>query len=170
MENLRRVALLITILLCAPAMADESPRCIDIGNDKKRLDCYDKLHGFKSKDSITVVTLDKLTSPSSPQTSEVVVTTIDEPVSTAVVAAAQEAYDNVIANSQTLKISRVSKSKSRKTYYFTKSGRVFLKLSDTSSSFREDDIVTLELGFLGSLFMTNQDKVRIKVKEMKKRQ
>ena len=151
MENFCKIALLMTFVLCGPAIADNGRQCVEINDNKKRLDCYDKLHGFKSKETITIVNLDKAPTPAREQASEVVVTAIDEPVNTSVITAAQEAYDNVIANSQTLKISRVSKSKSRKTYYFTTSGRVFLKLSDTNSSFRENDIVTLELGFLGSL-------------------
>jgi predicted P-loop ATPase/GTPase len=89
------------------------------------------------------------------------------PSDTKTLTAAQDAYDKVIANSQTLKIISVSQSRSRKSYYFTDSGRVFLKNTDRRATFKENDSVTLELGFLGSLFMTNQDDVRIKVKEMK---
>ncbi|MDB2621571.1 hypothetical protein N9Y04_06510, partial [Porticoccaceae bacterium] len=87
----------------------------------------------------------------------------------ATISAAQKAYDTIIANSQTLKISNISKSRSGKVYYYTQSGRVFRKNTDRTVTFKRDDSVTLELGFLGSMFMTNQDNVRIKVKEMKVR-
>ncbi len=145
--------------------------CLEINNNKDRLKCYDKALKFVPSSDPKSLDLEIQTIRSVERPSAIVEETTKVqsvvPSDTKTLSAAQEAYDNVIANSQTLKITGVSQSRSRKTYYFTDSGRVFLKNTDRRTTFKEDDSVTLELGFLGSLFMTNQDDVRIKVKEMK---
>ena len=145
--------------------------CLEINNNKDRLKCYDKAFKFVPSSDPKSLDLEIQTIRSVERPSAIVEETTKVqsvvPSDTKTLSAAQEAYDNVIANSQTLKITGVSQSRSRKTYYFTDSGRVFLKNTDRRTTFKEDDSVTLELGFLGSLFMTNQDDVRIKVKEMK---
>ena len=145
--------------------------CLEINNNKDRLKCYDKAFKFVPSSGPKSLDLEIQTIRSVERPSAIVEETTKVqsvvPSDTKTLSAAQEAYDNVIANSQTLKITGVSQSRSRKTYYFTDSGRVFLKNTDRRTTFKEDDSVTLELGFLGSLFMTNQDDVRIKVKEMK---
>jgi uncharacterized ParB-like nuclease family protein len=172
MENYRKLVLLAsTVILTSMANGADVSDCLEINNNKDRLKCYDKAYKFvpssdpKSLDP-EIQTIRSVERPSAIVEETTKVQSV-LPSDTKTLSAAQEAYDNVIANSQTLKITGVSQSRSRKTYYFTDSGRVFLKNTDRRTTFKEDDSVTLELGFLGSLFMTNQDDVRIKVKEMK---
>ena len=172
MENFRKLVLVAsTAILASMAYGADVSDCLEINNNKDRLKCYDKAYNFvPSSDTasldLEIQTIRSVERPSAiveekPKVKAVV------PSDTKTLTAAQDAYDKVIANSQTLKITGVSQSRSRKTYYFTDSGRVFLKNTDRRATFKENDSVTLELGFLGSLFMTNQDDVRIKVKEMK---
>ena len=172
MENYRKLVLLAsTVVLTSMANGADVSDCLEISNNKDRLKCYDKAYNFVPSSNTASLDLEIQTIRSVERPSAIV----EEkpkvnplvPSETKILSAAQDAYDKVIANSQTLKIIGVSQSRSRKTYYFTDSGRVFLKNTDRRSTFKEDDSVTLELGFLGSLFMTNQDDVRIKVKEMK---
>ena len=172
MENYRKLVLLAsTVILTSMANGADVSDCLEINNNKDRLKCYDKAFKFVPSSGPKSLDLEIQTIRSVERPSAIVEETTKVqsvvPSDTKTLSAAQEAYDNVIANSQTLKITGVSQSRSRKTYYFTDSGRVFLKNTDRRTTFKEDDSVTLELGFLGSLFMTNQDDVRIKVKEMK---
>jgi uncharacterized ParB-like nuclease family protein len=172
MENYRKLVLLAsTVILTSMANGADVSDCLEINNNKDRLKCYDKAFKFVPSSGPKSLDLEIQTIRSVERPSAIVEETTKVqsvvPSDTKTLTAAQDAYDNVIANSQTLKITGVSQSRSRKTYYFTDSGRVFLKNTDRRATFKENDSVTLELGFLGSLFMTNQDDVRIKVKEMK---
>jgi hypothetical protein len=172
MENYSKLVVLAgTIIFASIANGADVSDCLNINNNKDRLKCYDKAYNFVPSSNTKSLDLEIQTIRSVERPSEIVEekpkVAAAVPSDTKTLTAAQEAYDYVIANSQTLKITSVSQSRSRKTYYFTDSGRVFLKNTDLRATFKEDDSVTLELGFLGSLFMTNQDDVRIKVKEMK---
>lgn len=152
------------------AVGADLDQCLKISNDRDRLKCYDKLHGFDQSSEANIGRLEnrtlELPSPVKLGSSQ---TEGNKDADGATISAAQKAYDTIIANSQTLKISNISKSRSGKVYYYTQSGRVFRKNTDRTVTFKRNDSVTLELGFLGSMFMTNQDSIRIKVKEMKVR-
>lgn len=152
------------------AVGADLDQCLKISNDRDRLKCYDKLHGFDQSSEANIGRLENRTlerpSPVKLGSSKI---EGNKDADGATISAAQKAYDTIIANSQTLKISNISKSRSGKVYYYTQSGRVFRKNTDRTVTFKRNDSVTLELGFLGSMFMTNQDNIRIKVKEMKVR-
>jgi hypothetical protein len=83
------------------------------------------------------------------------------------VAAAQSAYDQVIANSLSMTVTKVHKTKSRKVYYYTDTGRIFRKTSERPITFKVDDKVNIEGGFLGAQFLRNQDGRKIKIREVK---
>ena len=170
MENYCKLILLISLSLSPLAVGADLDQCLKISNDRDRLKCYDKLHGFDQSSEANIGRLENRTlerpSPVKLGSSKA---QGNKDADGATISAAQKAYDTIIANSQTLKISNISKSRSGKVYYYTQSGRVFRKNTDRTVTFKRNDSVTLELGFLGSMFMTNQDNVRIKVKEMKVR-
>ena len=170
MENYCKLILIISLSLSPLAVGADLDQCLKISNDRDRLKCYDKLHGFDQFSEANIGRLENRTlerpSPVKLGSSQ---TEGNKDADGATISAAQKAYDTIIANSQTLKISNISKSRSGKVYYYTQSGRVFRKNTDRTVTFKRNDNVTLELGFLGSMFMTNQDNIRIKVKEMKVR-
>ncbi|MDB2395332.1 hypothetical protein N9W36_04205 [Porticoccaceae bacterium] len=170
MENYCKLILIISLSLSPLAVGADLDQCLKISNDRDRLKCYDKLHGFDQSSEANIGRLENRTlerpSPVKLGSSQ---TEGNKDADGATISAAQKAYDTIIANSQTLKISNISKSRSGKVYYYTQSGRVFRKNTDRTVTFKRNDSVTLELGFLGSMFMTNQDNIRIKVKEMKVR-
>ncbi len=170
MENYCKLFLIISLSLSPLAVGADLDQCLKISNDRDRLKCYDKFHGFDQSSEANIGQLENRTlerpSPVKLGSSK---TEGNKDADGATISAAQKAYDTIIANSQTLKISNISKSRSGKVYYYTQSGRVFRKNTDRTVTFKRNDSVTLELGFLGSMFMTNQDNIRIKVKEMKVR-
>jgi hypothetical protein len=84
------------------------------------------------------------------------------------VSAAQKAYDLVIANSLTMKIVKVSTNKRKNVYYHTDTGRVFRKNTDRTVTFRVNDRVKIEQGFLAAQFLINQNGTKIKIKEIKR--
>ena len=84
------------------------------------------------------------------------------------VTAAQNAYDRVIANSLTMKVVKVVTTKRKKVYYYTDTGRVFRKNTDRTVTFRINDQVKIEQGFLDAQFLINQDGTKIKIKEIKR--
>lgn len=173
MENYCKLILLISFGLSSLAVGADIDQCLKISNDRDRLKCYDKLHGFDQSSETKIGQLGERTIETLERPSPIKLrqtkTERNNGADVATVSAAQAAYDTVIANSQTLKISNISKSRSGKVYYYTQSGRIFRKNTDRTVTFKRNDSVTLELGFLGSMFMTNQDNIRIKVKEMKVR-
>ena len=80
---------------------------------------------------------------------------------------AQEAYDQVVADSITMLVTKVNKTKRQGVYFTTNTGRTFKKVTDRNIAFRVDDQVELQPGVLRSIFLVNQDGLRIKVKEIK---
>ena len=170
MENYGKLILLISLGLSPLAVSADLDQCLKISNDRDRLKCYDKYHGFDQSSEPNIGRLENRTlERPSPVKLGSSTAEGNRGADGATISAAQKAYDTIIANSQTLKISNISKSRSGKVYYYTQSGRVFRKNTDRTVTFKRNDSVTLELGFLGSMFMTNQDNIRIKVKEMKVR-
>lgn len=168
MENYGKLILLISLGLSPLAVSADLDQCLKISNDRDRLKCYDKYHGFDQSSEPNIGRLENRTlERPSPVKLGSSTAEGNRGADGATISAAQKAYDTIIANSQTLKISNISKSRSGKVYYYTQSGRVFRKNTDRTVTFKRNDSVTLELGFLGSMFMTNQDNIRIKVKEMK---
>ena len=89
--------------------------CLEINNNKDRLKCYDAAYNFVPSDNtksldLEIQTIGSVERPSAiveekPKVKAVV------PSDTKTLTAAQDAYDKVIANSQTLKITGVSQSR-----------------------------------------------------------
>ncbi|WP_298634795.1 hypothetical protein [uncultured Umboniibacter sp.] len=88
--------------------------------------------------------------------------TVDETVA----ARAQEAYDEVIANAQTLIVSDVRRNSRRQVFFATEQGRTFRRESGSYATFKEGDQLLIEAGMMSSMFLVNQDGLRIKVKEL----
>ncbi|RMA79464.1 hypothetical protein DFR27_1905 [Umboniibacter marinipuniceus] len=87
-------------------------------------------------------------------------------VDTEVAARAQEAYDEVIANAQTLVVTDVRRNSRRQVFFATEQGRTFRRESGSYASFKEGDQLSIESGMMSSMFLVNQDGLRIKVKEL----
>ena len=83
-----------------------------------------------------------------------------------VAARAQQAYDEVIANAQTLIVSDVRRNSRRQVFFATEQGRTFRRESGSYASFKEGDQLSIETGMMSSMFLVNQDGLRIKVKEL----
>ena len=98
--------------------------------------------------------------------SDVAATEEDVSVDDAVAAKAQEAYDEVIANAQTLIVSDVRRNSRRQVFFATEQGRTFRRESGSYASFKEGDQLSIETGMMSSMFLVNQDGLRIKVKEL----
>ena len=98
--------------------------------------------------------------------SDVAATEEDISVDDAVAAKAQEAYDEVIANAQTLIVSDVRRNSRRQVFFATEQGRTFRRESGSYASFKEGDQLSIETGMMSSMFLVNQDGLRIKVKEL----
>jgi hypothetical protein len=65
-----------------------------------------------------------------------------------------------------MKVVKVVTTKRKKVYYYTDTGRVFRKNTDRTVTFRINDQVKIEKGFLQAQFLKNQDGTKIKVKEV----
>lgn len=164
MEYKSKIILLISVFTIGTAQAKGAADCLKIQDNNARLSCYDRALGFKSG------------LPERPQVLlqtrpvEAVVMDNQQPVaapSSPVLIRAQEAYDQVVADSITMLITKVNKTKRQGIYFTTNSGRTFKKVTDRNIAFRVNDRVELQPGVLGSIFLVNQAGLRIKVKEMK---
>ena len=82
------------------------------------------------------------------------------------VTAAQNAYNLVIANSLTMKIVKVSTNKRKNVYYHTDTGRIFRKKTDRIVTFKVNDQVKIEKGFLAAQFLKNQNGTKVKIEEI----
>ena len=163
MEHTRRLTLLIGLFISVCAQSNTIDQCLKITNSSDRLSCYDQAFGYKSEvgaevisTAVTVNTVEKSTT--SP---------IEKPVAKkTTVNAAQKAYDLVIANSRTMKLVKVTTNKRKKVYYYTDTGRVFRKNTDRTVTFKVNDQVRIENGFLAAQFLINQAGTKIKIKEI----
>ena len=165
MEYTRNLALLVGLLMSLAVQSNEINRCLKITNSSARLSCYDQAFGYKDGTAEQVVskaiTMQTATIATSAQA--------ERPIAKKVaVTAAQKAYDLVIANSLTMKIVKVSTNKRKNVYYHTDTGRVFRKNTDRTVTFRVNDQVKIEQGFLAAQFLINQDGTKIKIKEIKR--
>ena len=149
----------IYIVLISSVNAKESNRCVSIVDDLKRLSCYDSLFIDQSIES-KVIELDTI------KKSVENLKKTESKLEDATIKAAQDAYNQVIADSKAMVVEKVVESKNKKIYYYMKNGRIFRKNTSRSATFRVDDIVELEGGALGAQFLINQNKKRIKVKEI----
>ena len=159
MECIRNLALLVGLLMSLSVQSIEIDHCLKITNSSARLACYDQAFGYRDGTGEQVVSKAIITK-SAPT---------ERPIAKKVtVSAAQKAYDLVIANSLTMKIVKVSTNKRKNVYYHTDTGRVFRKNTDRTVTFRVNDQVKIEQGFLASQFLINQDGTKIKIKEIKR--
>jgi len=163
MEHTRHLTLLIGLFISVSAQSNTIDHCLKITNSSDRLSCYDQAFGYKNdagvqvvSTAVTVNTVEKSTT--SP---------IEKPVAKkTTVNAAQKAYDLVIANSRTMKVVKVTTNKRKKVYYYTDTGRVFRKNTDRTVTFKVNDQVRIENGFLAAQFLINQAGTKIKIKEI----
>jgi len=163
MEHTRSLTLLIGLFISVSAQSNSIDHCLKITNSSDRLSCYDQAFGYKSEVGAEVIstavienTVEKAATPP-----------IEKPVAKkTTVNAAQKAYDLVIANSQTMKVVKVTSTKSKKIYYYTDTGRVFRKNTDRTVNFKVNDQVRIENGFLAAQFLVNQAGTKIKIKEI----
>ena len=146
MEYTRNLALLAGLLMSLAVQSNEINHCLKITNSSARLACYDQAFGYTGP-SVPVSTSVGISA--SPVVG-VVSRTPERPVAQiGNVTAAQNAYDQVIANSLSMQVTKVHKTKSRKVYYYTDTGRIFRKTSERPITFKVNDKVNIEGGFLG---------------------
>jgi hypothetical protein len=65
-----------------------------------------------------------------------------------------------------MKVVKVVTTKRKKVYYYTDTGRVFRKNTDRTVTFKINDQVKIEKGFLQAKFLKNQGGTKIKVEEV----
>ena len=165
MEYTRNLALLAGLLMSLAVQSNEINHCLKITNSSARLSCYDQAFGYKDGTAEQVVSKAIITKSATTVTPAPTERPIAKKVT---VSAAQKAYDLVIANSLTMKIVKVSTNKRKNVYYHTDTGRVFRKNTDRTVTFRVNDQVKIEQGFLAAQFLINQDGTKIKIKEIKR--
>jgi|TARA_B110000908_G_scaffold84486_1_gene100912 hypothetical protein len=165
MEYTRNLALLAGLLMSLAVQSNEINQCLKITNSSARLSCYDQAFGYKDGTAEQVVTKAITTKPSK----MVLTPPADMPITEKVtVTAAQNAYNLVIANSLTMKIVKVSTNKRKNVYYHTDTGRVFRKKTDRIVTFKVNDQVKIEKGFLAAQFLKNQNGTKVKVEEIRR--
>ena len=103
MENYRKLVLLAsTVILTSMANGADVSDCLEINNNKDRLKCYDKAFKFVPSSGPKSLDLEIQTIRSVERPSAIVEETTKVqsvvPSDTKTLSAAQEAYDNVIAN------------------------------------------------------------------------
>ena len=165
MEYTRNLALLVGLLMSLAVQSNEINQCLKITNSSARLSCYDQAFGYKDGTAEQVVTKAITAKPSK----MVLTPSADTPITKKVtVTAAQNAYNLVIANSLTMKIVKVSTNKRKNVYYHTDTGRVFRKKTDRIVTFKVNDQVKIEKGFLAAQFLKNQNGTKVKVEEIRR--
>ena len=165
MECIRNLALLVGLLMSLSVQSIEIDHCLKITNSSARLACYDQAFGYRDGTGEQVVSKAIITKSATTVTPAPTERPIAKKVT---VSAAQKAYDLVIANSLTMKIVKVSTNKRKNVYYHTDTGRVFRKNTDRTVTFRVNDRVKIEQGFLAAQFLINQNGTKIKRKEIKR--
>ncbi len=170
MEYKSKLIIPMISLLAFSAQAQDPSQCLTLVDDSERLACYDSALGFNAKGSLAnQVSPVLITLPTGqPVTNipEAIKNAGNQPASDSTLRKAQQAYDQIVADSVVMVITKIQTTTQRQTYYFTDGGRVFKKLSDRAASIKVDDRVNLEDGMLGSKFFVNQSGARVKVKEM----
>lgn len=164
----------MTIFFAATVQARDASDCLDIADNNARLACYDRALGYRdsavperpqmlqqtrqSRSSLE----DSNQSAGQPATQSNGVSTI-----TPVMIKAQQAYDQVVADSISMLITKVKNTQRKESYFTTNTNRKFKRVSERQVAFRVNDRVELQPGVLGSMFLVNQVGLRIKVKEIK---
>ena len=174
MEYKSKIILLMTILVAGAVQARDASDCLDIADNNARLSCYDRALGYRN-----------MTAPERPQmlqqtrqsrsssedsnqsSSQPSKQSISVSTSTPVMIKAQQAYDQVVADSISMLITKVKNTQRKESYFTTNTNRKFKRVSDRQVAFRVNDRVELQPGVLGSMFLVNQVGLRIKVKEIK---
>jgi|TARA_B110000977_G_scaffold35009_1_gene46902 hypothetical protein len=174
MEYKSKIILLMTILVAGTVQARDASDCLDIADNNARLSCYDRALGYRN-----------MTAPERPQmlqqtrqsrsssedsnqsSSQPSKQSISVSTSTPVMIKAQQAYDQVVADSISMLITKVKNTQRKESYFTTNTNRKFKRVSDRQVAFRVNDRVELQPGVLGSMFLVNQVGLRIKVKEIK---
>ena len=174
MDYKSKIILLMTILVAGTVQARDASDCLDIADNNARLSCYDRALGYRN-----------MTAPERPQmlqqtrqsrsssedsnqsSSQPSKQSISVSTSTPVMIKAQQAYDQVVADSISMLITKVKNTQRKESYFTTNTNRKFKRVSDRQVAFRVNDRVELQPGVLGSMFLVNQVGLRIKVKEIK---
>ena len=174
MEYKSKIILLMTILVAGTVQARDASDCLDIADNNARLSCYDRALGYRN-----------MTAPERPQmlqqtrqsrsssedsnqsSSQPSKQSISVSTSTPVMIKAQQAYDQVVADSISMLITKVKNTQRKESYFTTNTNRKFKRVSDRQVAFSVNDRVELQPGVLGSMFLVNQVGLRIKVKEIK---
>ena len=174
MEYKSKIILLMTIVVAGTAQARDASDCLDIADNNARLSCYDRALGYRNmtapeRPQMLQQTRQSQCSPedSNQSSSQSPTQSISASTSTPVMIKAQQAYDQVVADSISMLITKVKNTQRKESYFTTNTNRKFKRVSDRQVAFRVNDRVELQPGVLGSIFLVNQVGLRIKVKEIK---
>ena len=164
----------MTILVVDTVQARDASDCLDIADNNARLSCYDRALGYRNmtapeRPQILQQTRQSRSSSedSNQSSSQPSKQSISVSTSTPVMIKAQQAYDQVVADSISMLITKVKNTQRKESYFTTNTNRKFKRVSDRQVAFRVNDRVELQPGVLGSMFLVNQVGLRIKVKEIK---
>lgn len=166
-------ALVLTGVLSLTSMAQSQQidSCLEIISDQQRLACYDQAHGYTDKTTferpISISNSGKAKTEAGDLSRQSGPLPSGAASNRAALVEAQQAYDSVLADAVTMTVTEVRETKSRQRYFFTDNGRTFKRITSRDISFRVFDSVKIEGGVLGSMFLINQDDLKIKVKELK---
>ncbi|MDA9232043.1 hypothetical protein N8137_01185 [Porticoccaceae bacterium] len=178
MEYKSKIILLMTILVAGAVQARDASDCLDIADNNARLSCYDRALGYRNmtapeRPQILQQTRQSRSSSedsnqsASQPTAQSIIYSNSVSTSTPVMIKAQQAYDQVVADSISMLITKVKNTQRKESYFTTNTNRKFKRVSDRQVAFRVNDRVELQPGVLGSMFLVNQVGLRIKVKEIK---
>ena len=158
MVRISSLAALLCALFSMSAQADEVKKCLEIQNSDQRLACYDSAFGY-SQPVVSVEKPVRKTNDNSAVPADV--------VPSAVTTKAQQAYDQVIADSKSMVITKVGETRRGQLYFFTDKGRTFKRLTDRNLTLKVGQVVRLEKGLLSAIFLVAEDGPKIKVSEIK---
>jgi hypothetical protein len=161
MEHTGKLILIVAMLAAFGASSQELEKCLELVENRKRLDCYDSALGYDGTAG-RAISDNTASSPTSLSNNLDI-----RPVANSdALLKAQKAYNQIMADALAMTITKIEKTSQQKIYYFTDSGRVFKKMSDRSATIAVDDRVELEGGVLGSKFFVTANGSRVKVKEV----
>ncbi len=158
MVRISRLIALSILIFSLPSQAEDVKRCLDIQNSEKRLACYDSAFGY-SNPVVKVEKPVRKTTNNPIGSSDVVIGSIAKK--------AQKAYDQVIADSESMVVTKVGETRRGQLYFFTDKGRTFKRLTDRNLRFKVGQVVRLEKGLLSAIFLVAEDGRKIKVREIR---
>lgn len=147
----RKVAVFILLASSTAVQAETLIECAKIEDPGERVACYDKLAGRVEK---------KLNEPQ--------IGTTEQRIEARNQSVAEEIVGEGAASPEimTVEIERILRDRNRRVSYLTTDGRVFKRSSSATRNFNVGDVLTIQHGMMGSIFLVREDGFKIKVTEV----